>query len=450
MHAVSVEGPAYAQRFGHRQPMTALYRPARKSWLRELQETNRQRPGLMTAPANLSGVRQMIRALRRGEWVVEGRYKIDVPANGKAVEPNVIEFKKLDDAKKFAGAQGLRSTIKSVWVDKKTGKVTAIDDDGTEVKISKNDTDAEQRFRVIVQDRHVEFFDSEKEAQRAAAELKVDKAQLPTVPLGSSDALAVGDSVIAVGSPLGLQGTVTTGIISALDRPVTAGEAGGDTSFIDAIQTDAAINPGNSGGPLINMRGEVVGINSQIYSRSGGFMGISFAIPIDEAMRVADQLRANGRVIRGRIGVSIGQVSKEVAESLGLGKPTGALVQGVESGSPADKAGVEPGDIILKVDGKTVEKSGDLPRLIGAAKPGSRATLQVLRRGSTRDIAVTVGEFEKSPLSKNAVNEDELGYKTVNYGKLMGVNFAAVADIHDRLSHVEEILKGSAKKKKGA
>jgi serine protease Do len=135
-----------------------------------------------------------------------------------------------------------------------------------------------------------------------------------------------------------------------------------------------AINPGNSGGPLINLRGEVVGINSQIYSRSGGFMGISFAIPIDEAMRVADQLRTSGRVIRGRIGVQIAPVTKEVAESIGLGKPVGALVQSVEAGGPADKAGVEAGDIIVKVDGKAVEKSGDLPRIIGGTKPGSKAT----------------------------------------------------------------------------
>jgi serine protease Do len=160
------------------------------------------------------------------------------------------------------------------------------------------------------------------------------------------------------------------------------------------LQTDVAINPGNSGGPLINMRGEVVGINSQIYSRSGGYMGISFAIPIDEAIRVSDQLRASGRVIRGRIGVTIAPVTKEVAESIGLGKPIGALVQGVEAGGPADKAGIEAGDIIIRVDGKPIEKSGDLPRLIGATKPGAKTALQVFRRGANRDIAVTVVEFE--------------------------------------------------------
>jgi len=192
--------------------------------------------------------------------------------------------------------------------------------------------------------------------------------------------------VIAIGSPFNLDNTVTAGIISAKQRDT--GE------FLPLFQTDVAINPGNSGGPLINMRGEVIGINSQIYSRSGGYMGISFAIPIDEAIRVSDQLRANGRVVRGRIGVTIAPVTKEVAESIGLGKPIGALVQGVESGGPADKAGVEAGDIITKVDGKPIEKSGDLPRIVGATKPGAKAVLQLFRRGTTRDVAVTVVEFE--------------------------------------------------------
>jgi len=191
---------------------------------------------------------------------------------------------------------------------------------------------------------------------------------------------------MAIGSPFGLENTVTAGIVSAKQRDT------GD--FLPFIQTDVAINPGNSGGPLINMRGEVVGINSQIYSRSGGFQGISFAIPIDEAVRVADQLKANGRVTRGRIGVQIDQVSKDVAESLGLGQPRGALVRGVEANSPASRAGVEPGDIILKFDGKAIEKSLDLPRLVGNTKPGTRSTLSIWRRGAARDLSITVAELE--------------------------------------------------------
>jgi serine protease Do len=218
------------------------------------------------------------------------------------------------------------------------------------------------------------------------AVVKIDATGLPTVKIGDVGLLKVGAWVIAIGSPFNLENTVTAGIISAKQRDT--GE------FLPLLQTDVAINPGNSGGPLINMRGEVVGINSQIYSRSGGYMGISFAIPIDEAIRVSDQLRASGRVIRGRIGVTIAPVTKEVAESIGLGKPIGALVQGVEAGGPADKAGIEAGDIITKVDGKAVEKSGDLPRIVGATKPGAKTTLQVFRRGASRDIAVTVVEFE--------------------------------------------------------
>jgi len=229
------------------------------------------------------------------------------------------------------------------------------------------------------------------------AVVKIEAAGLPFVKIGDVNRLKVGEWVMAIGSPFGLENSVTAGIVSAKQRDT------GD--YLPFIQTDVAINPGNSGGPLLNLRGEVVGINSQIYSRSGGFMGISFAIPIDEAMRVSDQLRANGRVIRGRIGVQIAPVTKEVAEAIGLGKPTGALVQSVEAGGPADKAGVEAGDIITRVDGKVVEKSGDLPRLVGGTRPGSKATLQIFRRGATRELSVTVGEFEPERPSRRAQAE---------------------------------------------
>ena len=223
--------------------------------------------------------------------------------------------------------------------------------------------------------------------------VKIEATGLPTVRIGDVGRLKVGEWVIAIGSPFGLENTVTAGIVSAKARET------GD--YLPFIQTDVAINPGNSGGPLINMRGEVVGINSQIYSRSGGFMGISFAIPIDEASRVSEQLRVNGRVTRGRIGVQIDQVTKEVAESIGLGKPVGALVRSVESGGPAEKAGVEAGDIITKFDGRAIERATDLQRIIGSTKPGAKALLQVFRRGSNRDLNVTVGEFAAEP-SRNA------------------------------------------------
>ena len=218
------------------------------------------------------------------------------------------------------------------------------------------------------------------------AVVKIEATGLPAVKIGDVSRLKVGEWVMAIGSPFGLENTVTAGIVSAKQRDT------GD--YLPFIQTDVAINPGNSGGPLLNMRGEVIGINSQIYSRSGGFQGISFAIPIDEAARVADQLRTSGRVTRGRIGVQIEQVSKDVAESIGLGKPQGALVRGVESGAPAEKAGIEAGDIITKFDGKLIDKSSDLPRLVGNIKPGTRAVVTVFRRGALKELAVTVAEVE--------------------------------------------------------
>lgn len=216
--------------------------------------------------------------------------------------------------------------------------------------------------------------------------LKVEGASLPRLSFGDSQRLRVGEWVVAIGSPFGLDSTVTAGIVSAKGR-----ETG---EYLPFIQTDVAVNPGNSGGPLLNLRGEVVGINSMIYSRTGGFMGISFAIPIDEVQRVYDQLRTAGRVIRGRMGVGIAEVSKEVAEALGLPKAAGALVRNVERGSPAEKAGVEAGDIILRYEGKPIERSSDLPRLVGGTKPGTKASLGVWRKGVAKDLVVVVAEAE--------------------------------------------------------
>jgi len=216
--------------------------------------------------------------------------------------------------------------------------------------------------------------------------VKIDGSNLPRMTIGDSNKIRVGEWVIAIGSPFGLDNTVTAGIISAKARDT--GE------YLPLIQTDVAVNPGNSGGPLINMRGEVVGINSQIYSRSGGYMGISFAVPIDEAMRVADQLRTTGKVTRGRIGVQIGEVTKDVAESLGLPHAQGALVQGVEQDGPAAKAGVQAGDVILKFNGVTIDRATDLPRVVGGTKPGTRSTMTVWRKGAMRDLTLTIAELE--------------------------------------------------------
>ena len=217
--------------------------------------------------------------------------------------------------------------------------------------------------------------------------IKIEASGLPAVRLGDANKLKVGEWVLAIGSPFGFENTVTAGIVSAKGRSLP------QENFTPFIQTDVAINPGNSGGPLFNLRGEVVGINSQIYSRTGGFMGLSFAIPIDVAMDISAQLRTTGRVTRGRIAVVIQEVTKELAESFGLPRPQGALVNSVEKDGPADKAGIEQSDIILKFDGKPVNSSSDLPRIVAATKPGTRVPVQVWRKGAQRELQVVVGEL---------------------------------------------------------
>jgi serine protease Do len=216
--------------------------------------------------------------------------------------------------------------------------------------------------------------------------LKIEAKGLAFLPIGSAKLLKKGQWVMAIGSPFGLESTVTSGIVSALGRET------GD--YLPFIQTDVAVNPGNSGGPLLNLKGEVVGINAQIVSRSGGFMGISLAIPIEEAMAVVDQLRATGSVTRSRIGVQIGELSKDVAQAIGLPKAEGALVGGVEPDAPADKAGVLPGDVITKFGDKPIGRWSDLPRLVGETKPGTTSTLEVWRKGKSLTLTVTVAELK--------------------------------------------------------
>ncbi len=265
------------------------------------------------------------------------------------------------------------------------------------------------------------------------AVVKIDATGLPAVKIGDVSRLKVGEWVMAIGSPFGLENSVTAGIVSAKQRDT------GD--YLPFIQTDVAINPGNSGGPLINMRGEVVGINSQIYSRSGGYMGISFSIPMDEAVRVSDQLRASGRVTRGRIGVQIDQVTKEVAESIGLGKPQGALVRGVESGSPADKAGVEAGDIITRFDGKVIDKASDLPRFVGNIKPGTRSTFTVFRRGANKDLSIVIGEVEPEKTAARKPTDREEKAKPGAAVQLLGLSVSEIGDAQKK----ELKIKGGVK-----
>ncbi len=226
--------------------------------------------------------------------------------------------------------------------------------------------------------------------------LKIEATGLMAVRLGDPNKLKVGEWVLAIGSPFGFDNTVTAGIVSAKGRNLP------QENFVPFIQTDVAINPGNSGGPLFNMRGEVVGINSQIYSRTGTFMGLSFAIPIDVAMDIQGQLRTAGRVQRGRIGVVIQEVSRELAESFGLTKAAGALVNGVEKGGPAEKAGLESGDIITKFNGKPVESSSDLPRIVGGTKPGLSVSMEIWRKGTTRNVNVVVGELPEDRVASRA------------------------------------------------
>ncbi|QID17768.1 Do family serine endopeptidase [Nitrogeniibacter mangrovi] len=218
--------------------------------------------------------------------------------------------------------------------------------------------------------------------------IKIDATGLPVVRLGDPEALEVGEWVVAIGSPFGFEQSVTAGIISARGRVFP------QESYVPFIQTDVAINPGNSGGPLFNLKGEVVGINSQIYSRTGGFMGVSFSIPIDLAMRIADQLKSSGEVRRGRIGVSIQEVTPHIARAFALDRLEGALVGTVEPDSPADRAGVKSGDVIVRFDDVVVRGSDDLPRIVGAVKPGSEVSMDIWRQGKRMSMPVTVGVWQ--------------------------------------------------------
>lgn len=227
------------------------------------------------------------------------------------------------------------------------------------------------------------------DARTDVALLKVEATGLPTVDLGDASKLKVGEWVVAIGSPFGFESTVTAGIVSAKGRALP------DENYVPFIQTDAAVNPGNSGGPLFNMSGQVVGVNSQIYSGTGGFMGISFAIPIDVALDVAKQLKSSGKVSRGRLGVGIQAVSEELAKDFGLSSAIGALLSSIEPDSPAAKGGLKAGDIVLKYDGKQVASASDLPKLVANSKPESKVKIQVWRDRTTKEFDVAVGEMEQ-------------------------------------------------------
>ena len=219
------------------------------------------------------------------------------------------------------------------------------------------------------------------------AVLKINASNLPKVSIGNPDTIKVGEWVAAIGAPFGLENTMTVGIVSAKGRALP------QENFVPFIQTDVAINPGNSGGPLFNLKGEVIGINSQIYSRTGGYMGLSFAIPINVAIDVMNQLKTNGKVIRGWLGIAIQEVTKELSESFGMKNTNGALVAGIEKGAPAEKGGLLPGDVITKFDGKLIESSSDLPKAVGNTKPGKTVVAEVFRKGGIKTLNLTVGEM---------------------------------------------------------
>jgi serine protease Do len=247
------------------------------------------------------------------------------------------------------------------------------------------------------------------DAQTDVAVLKIEAKNLPTVRLGDPSELRPGEWVVAIGSPFGFENSVTAGIVSATSRAMPGG------NYTPFIQTDVAVNPGNSGGPLFNLDGEVVGINSQIYSRTGGYMGVSFAIPIDVASHVKDQLIKTGRVARSRIGVSIQDVNAQLAESFGLDRPRGALVGMVENDSPGEQGGIKAGDVILKVDGETVETSAQVPVMIAGKKPGTSVAIEVWRNGSTRELSVRPVEIQEKG-QRVASNEAQQADETTRLG----------------------------------
>lgn len=323
---------------------------------------------------------------------VTGKVRRNTPHNMPQIDPNdpIFEF-----FRRFGGVPGMpqqgavpSQSMGSGFIVSSDGVVLTnahVVDNAGEVIVKLTDK-REFKAKVIGTDKSTDV-----------AVLRIDAKNLPVVSIGSSQQARVGEWVLAIGSPFGFENTVTSGIISAKSRTLP------QEGYVPFLQTDVAINPGNSGGPLFNMKGEVIGINSQIYSRSGGYQGVSFAIPIDVAMKIERQLLDHGKVQRGRLGVVIQEVDQALANSFGLDKPTGALVSEVEDGSPAGKAGVEPGDVILKFNGTEIARSSELPPLVADVLPGRKATLDVWHKGKSQTLTVTVGEIS----AKSAKGESD-------------------------------------------
>ena len=322
---------------------------------------------------------------------IETKQKIKHPS-GFTVPPGIDENDPLYDFFRRFGPRGQQRDREIEVPGSGSGFIIGSDgyiitndhvvDDADEVRVLLNDK-REFKAKVIGKDKRTD-----------TALIKIEATGLPKAAIGDPNKMKVGEWVVAIGQPFGLESTMTAGILSAKQRDI------GGTDLVPYLQSDVAINPGNSGGPLFNMKGEVVGINSMIFSRSGGSQGVAFSIPIDVAMNVVEQLRDSGKVRRGRIGVSIGPVDKDKADAFGLPKVEGALVNEVVKGSPAEKAGIEAGDIFLKFEGKPVEKSSDLPRIVTQIKPGTKSTAQIWRKGTTKDVTVVVEEMKEDDQPK--------------------------------------------------
>jgi serine protease Do len=292
-----------------------------------------------------------------------------------------------------------------------------------EVTVRLADAKREFKARVIGADERTDI-----------ALLKIEASGLPTVKLGKSASLQPGEWVAAIGSPFGFENTITAGIVSATGRSLPA------ETYVPFIQTDVAVNPGNSGGPLINLAGEVVGVNSMIYSQTGGYMGVSFAIPIEVALDVSRQLRAEGKVTRGRLGVRVQPMTKELAQSFKLKEPNGALIATVEPGSPADKAGLKPGDVVLAYNGKPIDDPNKLPRFVAETKPGASATLGIWRGGKAEEVKFTAAELvaeakPAKPAPDKAAKPNRLGLVVSELPpaqrKALGIEYGLVVERAD-------------------
>ena len=294
---------------------------------------------------------------------------------------------------------------------------------GDEVTVRLADAKREFKAKVIGADERTDI-----------ALLKIEAKGLPTVKLGKSAALQPGEWVAAIGSPFGFENTITAGIVSATGRSLPA------ETYVPFIQTDVAVNPGNSGGPLINLAGEVVGVNSMIYSQTGGYMGVSFAIPIEVALEVTKQLRSEGKVTRGRLGVRIQPITKELAQSFKLQEASGALIASVEPGSPADNAGLKPGDVVLAFNGQEIDDPNKLPRLVAATKPGQSAALRIWRNGKAEDVKFTAAELvaeakTPKPAPEKASKPNRLGLVVSELPaaqrKQLGIEYGLVVESAD-------------------